>query len=101
MASIRRVDFDPKELIASAVSLLRPAAQTKGLTIEAMRDQALPSLLIGDPGRLRQVLLNLLGNAIKFTERGLRAGLSFSSKPWRRSGRTADRDCGLRPRDSG
>jgi two-component system, sensor histidine kinase and response regulator len=68
--TIRRVDFDPQQLIDSTLSLLAPTAQTKGLKIETTPDFDLPRLLNGDPGRLRQVLLNLVGNAIKFTERG-------------------------------
>jgi PAS domain S-box-containing protein len=67
---LERVDFDPRQLIDSTLSLLAPTAQTKGLEIETTTDPDLPRLLIGDRGRLRQVLLNLVGNALKFTARG-------------------------------
>jgi PAS domain S-box-containing protein len=68
--TLKRVAFDPQELIDSTVSLLAPTAQSKGLNIETTPDRKLPRVLLGDPGRLRQVLLNLIGNALKFTERG-------------------------------
>jgi PAS domain S-box-containing protein len=68
--TLERVVFDPQQVINSTVSLLAPTAQSKGLNIETTPDRDLPRLLLGDPGRLRQVLLNLIGNALKFTERG-------------------------------
>jgi PAS domain S-box-containing protein len=68
--TLDRVVFDPQQVINSTVSLLAPTAQSKGLNIETTPDRDLPRLLFGDPGRLRQVLLNLIGNALKFTERG-------------------------------
>jgi two-component system, sensor histidine kinase len=68
--SLEQVDFDPRQVIDAAVSLLAVKARSKGLKIETTLDRDLPHLLIGDPGRLRQVLLNLISNAIKFTERG-------------------------------
>src|SRR6185503_17477545 len=50
--------------------LLGPRAHAKGLEIASDVDERLPSRVLGDPARLRQVLLNLAGNAIKFTETG-------------------------------
>jgi PAS domain S-box-containing protein len=56
--------------IQSVVELLAPKAREKGIEIAWARDPALPQRLIGDEGRLRQIITNLVGNAIKFTDRG-------------------------------
>ena len=62
--------FAVSELLQALVSSHRKAAATKGLSIIEEEDPALPSLLIGDIDRLRQVFKHLLENAIKFTDRG-------------------------------
>lgn len=63
-------DFDLRRTVSSVVSLMSSRAQEKGLALAFHVDTHLPNHWMGDAGRLRQVLLNLLGNAIKFTERG-------------------------------
>ena len=67
---LETIDFDLQRTVEDAVELLGERAQRKGLELACLIDSATPSALRGDPGRLRQVLLNLLGNAVKFTERG-------------------------------
>jgi two-component system, sensor histidine kinase len=62
--------FDPRELLEGALALVAPRAKTGGLTLELRIDGALPAQLTGDFGRLRQVLLNLLTNSVKFTRTG-------------------------------
>ncbi|MHA1569889.1 MAG: response regulator, partial [Alphaproteobacteria bacterium] len=65
------VDFNLGRAVDGVVELLAPRAYAKGLEIASLIDRQVPRDLHGDPGRLRQILLNLLGNAIKFTERGI------------------------------
>jgi PAS domain S-box-containing protein len=64
------VTFELDGMVQSALDLLAHRANTKSLEIGAYISPDIPSELIGDPGRLRQVLLNLLGNAVKFTDTG-------------------------------
>jgi signal transduction histidine kinase/CheY-like chemotaxis protein len=64
------VAFKPTEIVRSIVGLLEPQARAKGLELSSHVAADLPRWLEGDPGRLRQILLNLAGNAIKFTEHG-------------------------------
>lgn len=62
--------FDVRPVVQDVVRLQRGAAQAKGLILEAIVDQNVPASLIGDGLRIRQVLFNLLNNAVKFTEQG-------------------------------
>jgi signal transduction histidine kinase/ActR/RegA family two-component response regulator len=67
---LETVDFDPAGLLEEVVSLMSVRALSKGLALQSRVAPGLPRLLRGDPGRLRQVLFNLVGNAVKFTEAG-------------------------------
>jgi two-component system sensor histidine kinase/response regulator len=67
---LESIDFDLGALVDGAVELLAPRAQGKQITIDLMVDEVSRSSFRGDPTKLRQILLNLLANAVKFTERG-------------------------------
>jgi PAS domain S-box-containing protein len=64
------LDFSLGETIGDALKVLGVRAHKKGLELAYSLPADVPDLVVGDPGRLRQVLVNLVGNAIKFTERG-------------------------------
>lgn len=67
---IEETNFDLYSLINNTISMMRIQAETKGLTLKADISPSSPFLLIGDPHHLRQVFVNLIGNAVKFTEQG-------------------------------
>ena len=67
---LETVPFDPRDVVSQAVELAGVRAAAKGLRIEHEIVPAVPSWLSGDPTRLRQVLINLLGNSTKFTGKG-------------------------------
>jgi len=64
------IDFSLHNVISESAGVLSAKAREKDLTYEYFIDPGLPSLIRGDPVRLRQILLNLIGNAIKFTRKG-------------------------------
>jgi PAS domain S-box-containing protein len=80
-------------MVEEIVELLAPRAQAKGIEIASFVDERLPVQLAGDVARLRQVLLNLAGNAVKFTERG---GVALLVEPGER-----ERDVRFRVKDTG
>ncbi|HZT05730.1 MAG TPA: response regulator, partial [Chloroflexota bacterium] len=67
---LERIDFDLDELLDRTLEFMAPRAHAKGLELVSRVVESTPTSLVGDPDRIRQILLNLLGNAIKFTESG-------------------------------
>ena len=70
MLEIEDTECKVRTIVESLMDLMASPAQTKGLELIASIDRSVPAVVFGDPGRLRQVLTNLVGNAIKFTTTG-------------------------------
>jgi signal transduction histidine kinase/CheY-like chemotaxis protein len=68
--SLEHVPFSPREVVERVLDTLAIRAHEKRLELVAQIDSKIPELLVGDPFRLRQILTNLVGNAVKFTESG-------------------------------
>jgi CheY-like chemotaxis protein/HPt (histidine-containing phosphotransfer) domain-containing protein/anti-sigma regulatory factor (Ser/Thr protein kinase) len=67
---LEQIAFSPEALVHSALSIIGPRASAKGLAIRSVNDAGLPQALEGDAGHIRQVLINLVSNAVKFTAGG-------------------------------
>ena len=67
---LERTEFSIRELLGEALTILAPRAHSKGLELLLHIRPEVPDMLVGDPHRLRQIVVNLVGNALKFTERG-------------------------------
>ncbi|CAK9010397.1 Hybrid signal transduction histidine kinase J, partial [Durusdinium trenchii] len=67
---VERLACSPKLIVDEVVELLRPKATAKGIDLKSLTCGDVPEAIISDPHRLRQVLINLVGNAVKFTEHG-------------------------------
>ena len=83
---LERQPFDPRECVESALDLVAPRAAEKGLDLAYVVEDDVPAAIVGDVTRLRQILLNLLTNAVKFTEEGevvlsVTRGASAASSP--------------------
>jgi signal transduction histidine kinase len=68
--TFEKVEFDLREAVMNSVALLVPRAQAKNIALTYSIDEKIRAQLAGDPSRLRQILLNLIGNAVKFTDKG-------------------------------
>jgi signal transduction histidine kinase/ActR/RegA family two-component response regulator len=88
---LERVDFDLSAVVAAVVALVDASARAKQVDVTAECAPGLPPAVRGDPGRVRQVLLNLAANAVKFTEHGR---VAVRARPVVRSP-----DIGIDPRD--
>lgn len=64
------IAYDVKDALAGAVNLLRPQADKKCIDLQMECESEVPDYIWGDPGRMRQLIINLVGNAIKFTDHG-------------------------------
>ncbi|KAB2541163.1 histidine kinase [Salipiger aestuarii] len=87
--------FSLRTCLREASDILRPQAREKGLYLDICHEAPLPDLVLGDSGRLRQILINLLGNAVKFTETG---GVTLTTRARTRGGIT---DLSVRVQDTG
>ena len=70
MLQLEEISFDPASVIDNVVKAFVHSAEQKGLGIKTSMERDIPDGVIGDPGRLRQILINLVGNAVKFTQKG-------------------------------
>ncbi|MBI3466222.1 MAG: response regulator [Planctomycetes bacterium] len=94
---LETIEFDLRHLVDEVVDLAGPDASAKGLELLALVDPQVPRPLVGDPGRVRQVLTNMVNNAVKFTEAGevvVRVGVADESTD-RTTVRISVRDTGV------
>jgi PAS domain S-box-containing protein len=94
---IEETPFDLQSVIEGVIGILMPKARSTGLALVAEYAATLPREFVGDPGKIRQVLMNLVSNALKFTERGeVRVSISCVGLDSQVAGmRVAVRDTGM------
>ena len=89
---LEELPFDLRKLVRETIRAMELPAQQKGLALRCEVAPGTPRMVKGDPGRLRQVLVNLLGNAIKFTQRGS-VTLALAPAPAPAKGRETEDSC--------
>lgn len=77
-ATLNRDDMSLKEVLADLEAMFRSRAEAKGLGLRFEIAESLPDFIVGDEAKIRQILVNLIGNAVKFTEQGLVAVSAMS-----------------------
>jgi PAS domain S-box-containing protein len=94
--ALERTPFALADPVREVLDLLAPAVAEKGIRLHATLDPALPARVVGDPGRLRQVLLNLADNAVKFTSQG-QVEISLAAREGRLVASVSDTGIGMSP----
>jgi len=98
--NLEAINFDLREVCNQAIEIMIVRAQAKGLSLTSEILPLVPTMLSGDPGRLRQILINLIGNALRFTERGgatLRVELNAAAAGAKLRFSVADTGIGISP----
>ena len=95
--TIEHIDVPLREVLEGVRAILKSAAQERGIDIDVDYDARLPMRIEGDPVRIRQVLLNLAGNAVKFTERGSVRVAAEQAEPGRIRISVTDTGIGIPP----
>ncbi len=70
LLDLESIEFNPSKIMRQSCSVFEHSASQKGIELACRVDGKLPGLVQGDPVRVKQILLNLIGNAVKFTETG-------------------------------
>jgi signal transduction histidine kinase len=92
---IETIDFDLRQVVKSVTDMFRVTAGQKGLQLDVVLDEGLAQQVQGDPTRVRQILTNLLGNAVKFTHAGFVAVTVARTDPARQMIRLEVTDTGI------
>jgi PAS domain S-box-containing protein len=102
---LEAVEFAPRQIAEDTLAMLAERAQTKGIELYIETAADLPIELRGDPNRLRQIVLNLVGNAVKFTDRGevsvLLGGAGLDPATWNLTIAVRDTGVGIAPEHQG
>ena len=80
--AVESIEMQPMQIVQDVVSLMLVKARDKGLYLQVIQESAVPATILSDPVRMRQVLMNLVGNAVKFTESGgVRILVRYENEP--------------------